>query len=364
MKRLGVIMAGGSGERFWPLSRRDRPKQLLQLTGSGATMLQEAVDRLAALTEPEFAWIAAAPHLVEPIRHSLPNFEARNILAEPHKRNTSGCLVWVAANLLAREPDARTDWSMAVVTADHRIAPTEGFARTARAALEVAEATGGLCTLGIPPTRPETGFGYIELSNERVPNSEGIEACKVERFREKPNLADAQIYVASGRFLWNSGMFFWTLDGFLKELEAAQPEIYAAIEPIAQALRDNNPVEAAQIFESLPSISIDYALMEKSSRVYVARADFDWDDLGSWDALDRSFERDSNNNVCVGDAVVLDSKDCVVYNAEPGVVPALIGVEGLVVVVTSDAVLVCPKDRAQEVRRAVEDLTKRGLGRT
>lgn len=358
-------MAGGSGERFWPLSRRDRPKQLLQLTDSGRTMLEEAVDRLHAFTAPEDVWIAAAPHLVDPIRASMPDFAVPNILAEPHKRNTSGCLIWVVANLLARDPDARKTWSMAVVTADHRISPTTGFAATAKAALEVAERTGGLSTIGIPPTRPETGFGYIEVApGSAQANQEGVDVDKVARFREKPNLEDAQAYVASGNFLWNSGMFFWTVDGFMTELESAHLEMASSVVPIAEALRSGNVAEANRIFEGLPNISIDYALMERASQVYVARAAFDWDDLGSWDALDRSFARDEAGNVVQGESVLIDARDNIVYGGNSTVATCLLGVEGLVVVVTEDSVLVCPKDRAQDVRKLVEELKARNLGRT
>lgn len=355
MRRLGVIMAGGSGERFWPLSRKSRPKQLLRLTPAGETMLGEAVDRARTLCGAENVWIAAAPHLRAAIAAALEGFPSRDILAEPHKRNTAGCLVWVAANLLARDSDARGNWSMAVVTADHRITPTEGFERTARAALETVERDGGLATIGIPPTRPETGFGYIEVGPS-ASDHEGIAVHAVQRFREKPSLEDARAYVESGRFLWNSGMFFWTLDGFLAELEVAAPVLAAAIPDIAHALATGDEAEASRVFEALPSISIDYALMEKARRVFVARADFEWDDLGSWDALDRSFPRDESGNVTVGDTVLVDTRDCVVYSANPQVVTAVVGMEDVVVVVTDDAVLVCPKSRSQEVRRVVEEL--------
>ena len=352
-------MAGGSGERFWPLSRKSRPKQLLQLTEGGKTMLEEAVERAAAVCGADNVWIAAAPHLRTPIADALTGFPCDSVLAEPHKRNTAGCLVWVAANLLARDPQARGEWSMAVLTADHRIAPLDGFARTARAALETVEREGGLATIGIPPRRPETGFGYIEVGPATA-TLEGIAVHAVERFREKPSIEDARAYVDSGRFLWNSGMFFWTLDAFLGELENADPALSAPIPEIARALARGDEAEAARIFETLPSISIDYALMERARRVFVARADFEWDDLGSWDALDRSFPRDTCGNVAVGDSVLVDARGCIVYGAVPEVTTAVVGLEDVVVVVTPDAVLVCPKSRSQEVRKVVEELAARG----
>lgn len=364
-RRIAVIMAGGSGERFWPLSRKDHPKQLLRLADPHKTLIEQTVDRVQPMVGQENVWVATAPHLVGPIGQSLqgtiPN---QRLLAEPHKRNTAGCMVWLAANLLAGDPQAEENLSMAVVAADHRIVPAEGFLRTMDAALKVAEETGGLVTMGIRPDRPETGYGYIETAHDPKAILDGVRVLPVTSFREKPAREQAQEYVASGRFLWNSGSFFWTLRGFLNELSHAAPELHAATHTIAQSLREGKTEQAVQQFEALPNISIDYALMEKAKQVYVAEAAFDWDDVGAWDALDRSLPSDEHGNVAQGEPVLVDTRDCIIVSEAPGVVTTVLGMDGVAVIVTPDAVLVMPKGRAQEVKRVVEELKARGIDRT
>ncbi len=357
-------MAGGAGERFWPLSRKLRPKQLLKLASPDKALLEQTFERLSPLVGEENVFLATAPHLVEPSGQVVPAFRGDQVLAEPWKRNTAGCLVWVAANLLARDPSARETISMAVLAADHRISPDEGNRRTIDAALTVAERTGGLVTIGIPATRPETGYGYIEI--DRTKPSEGDDEVKVwhvGRFREKPSREDAERFIAEGNFLWNSGTFFWTLDGFLTELESADPVLYAAIFDIANKLRSGDVAAAENAFEALPNISIDYALMEKARQVYVAEAIFDWDDVGSWDALDRSLEPDESGNIRQGTTVVLDSKGSIIVNDSDKAVVCALGVENLAIVVTEDAVLVIPKERSQEVKKLVEALNAAGIDR-
>jgi len=361
MRRVAVIMAGGSGERFWPLSRWLRPKQLLPLSGTGRTMIQDTVDRLLGPFDPSDIVVATAPHLVEPIAAQLPELPSANILAEPHKRNTAGCLVWIAAGLLAEDPGARATTSMAVVASDHQIEPAAGFQRTVATALDAAEAGRGLGTIGIAPDRAETGYGYIEVDPSTWSGAPRV--GRVAAFREKPSQEDAERYVASGRCLWNSGMFFWTVDGFLSELERVAPDLADATMAIADLLRQGEREAAERRFAEVRSISIDYALMEQASEVFVVEADFQWDDLGAWDALPRSKGVDDHGNVLEGGIVALDTRDSVVVNASADVVACLMGVEGLAVVVTDDAVLVCPKHRAQEVRRIVEKLREQGIDR-
>lgn len=361
-ERYAVIMAGGSGERFWPLSRQTRPKQLLKLAHPEHTLLEQTVNRLAGLVPTENILIATAPHLVGPSQAHLIGLPAANIQAEPHKRNTAGCLVWVAANLLAKDPDARAKVSMAVLAADHRISPDDGFQATVSKALDVAENHNSIVTIGIKPDRPETGYGYIEVDQTSANQGDDRVVIRaVKQFREKPDAATAEQFLASGGFLWNSGTFFWTLDTFLTELENAAPELYQATLRLADLLRTGDSQGASEAFAALPSISIDYALMEKARKVAVAQAAFDWDDVGAWDALDRSLPTDEQQNVGRGDVVSVDSKSCIVVNDHPGITTCLLGVEGLVVVVTEDAVLVCPKERAQDVRAVVEALKNKGV---
>lgn len=364
-RRIAVVMAGGSGERFWPLSRRLRPKQLLRLASPDKALLHQTVERLEPLIGAENVLIATAPYLVEPSREASPSTPPENVLAEPHKRNTAGCLVWVAATILSREPNARESTSIAVVAADHKISPDEGFRATVDAALSHAEKHGGIVTIGIRPERPETGYGYIQY-DPAAPNegSDRVAIRPVVRFQEKPHDVEAELFCARGDYLWNSGTFFWTLDTFLTQLEAAAPDLYAAVERIAGLLAAGKIVEAEDAFARIPSISIDYALMEKASNVSVAEAAFEWDDVGSWDALDRSLVPDGEGNVQQGETVLVDVCNSIVVNENPQVVATLLGVEGLVVVVTEDAVLVCPKDKAQQVRKVVEKLRERGIDRT
>jgi mannose-1-phosphate guanylyltransferase len=365
-ERVAVILAGGSGERFWPLSRRLRPKQLLCLTRPNETMLGEAVRRISGLIPPQRVFVITSRALVEPIRAAGIGTPPENIVGEPCKRNTCGALVYAAAELLARLGEgAAASTAMAVLTADHAIADHEGFRATVDAALAAAERRGALVTIGIRPARPETGYGYIEADKDAKAQEtrEGAAtALAVASFREKPDLATAEKFVASGNFYWNSGMFFWRLDTFLGELGHAAPAMAQAVRALSAALRARDAARVDRLFESLDDISIDYALMEKTANVLMVPAGFVWDDLGSWDALDRTLARDAAGNVAVGDPVLIDVRDSIVYN-EPGGekrAVSVIGVEGLAVVVSDDAVLVVPKARAQEVKKAVAALKERG----
>jgi len=344
-RRVAVIMAGGSGERFWPVSTRLRPKQFLRLASPDQTLLSQAADRAAAVASPDSVYIATGTHLVEPSLADCRNIDADHVLAEPAKRNTAGCLIWAAANLIARHPDDWATTSMAVLTADQRIDPVAAFVRTVNQALTTAESTGGLVTIGIPPTRPETGFGYVECGE---PESG---ALRVVRFREKPDAVTAEEFIRAGNFLWNSGMFFWTLPAFVAALERAQPEMAQKLRIIAGQLADGDQAATTTTFESLPNLSIDYALMEKADQVFVVPAEFEWDDLGSWDALSRSLPLDESGNVLQGRARQLDSAECVIYNERDDIEVAILGVEGLAVVVSEGQVMVVPKEMAQEVKR-------------
>lgn len=350
--RIAVIMAGGSGERFWPLSRPDRPKQLLKLTSPDETMLEEAVNRISPLVGDDNVYVATSSTLHETIRGADVVPEVR-VLAEPLRRNTLGCLVWVAASLLANDDHGV---SVAVLTADHKINEPEKFRKTVEMALETAERTGGLVTIGIRPDRPETGYGYVEYDPERTERVGDREAYASRSFREKPDLATAESFVSSGNFLWNAGMFFYTLDGFLRELEQAQPEAYAVTLRIAEHLKANDNEAAVSAFEELPNLSIDYALMEKAKSVFVVPSDFPWDDVGAWDSLERSLGADDTENVRQGSSTIVDGRGNIVVNDRPGTNVGIVGLNDIIVVVTEDAVLVCPKSDAQRVKEIVKAL--------
>lgn len=348
MKRVAVIMAGGSGERFWPVSTKERPKQFLHLASPEKPLIAEAVERGAAVAGLDATYIATGRHLVEGSLSAVPGLPAENILAEPCKRNTLGCLVWVAASLMAAEPGGWSETTVAVLTADQRIHPMSGFQSTVTKAMEAAEAHGGIAVIGVRPTRPETGFGYVESGE---PSGS---ALRVVRFREKPDLATAEEFLAAGTFLWNSGMFFYTLATFMRELDRQAPDVATTTRTLAELIRTGEQERADEVFASLPNLSIDYAVMERADPVFVVPAEFEWDDLGAWDALARSYKADDAGNVVQGQAHMIEANGNTVYVHGTDQTVSLLGVEDLVVVVTEGRVLVLPKHRAQEVKRFLQ----------
>ena len=345
-QRVAVVMAGGSGERFWPLSTAARPKQLLNLTNPDRTMIEEAVERLKPLVGDDGVYVSTTTALLGPIQGAGVVAEDR-ILAEPLRRNTLGALVWVVASLVAR---GMADASVAIVTADHAIGEVGRFQATVAAALEAAESTGGLVTIGVTPDRAETGYGYIERAEEAVDLESGRQAHAARSFREKPDAATAEAYVATGRFLWNAGMFFFTVEGFRAALASTQPGASAILDAVAARLKAGDAKGAEEAFAELESISFDYAVMERADTVHVVESDFPWDDVGAWDALERTLGTDDDGNVVVGPAATLDTKGCVVYNDTSNLAVGVLGLTDVVVVVTESGVLVCPKGDVQRVR--------------
>lgn len=341
-------MAGGSGERFWPVSTREHPKQFLNLADPTQNLLQQAVSRAEKLVGTENTGISTTTILQEKSAQACPQLPSQNVLAEPAKRNTAGALVWLAANLIAKYP---TDWAtttVAVLTADQQITPQSEFESTISKALQTTEDHGSIVTIGIRPDRPETGFGYIQVGKQ-----EDL-AFQVDEFKEKPSLPTAEKYLASGNYLWNAGMFFYTLATFMAELEQAQPEMARITRNIAAHLANNQQSQAIESFESLPSISIDFALMENAKKVHVVEATFEWDDLGSWDAIARSYPQDENKNVAVGSAELIDSAGSIIYNTQPDKTINLLGTNDIVVVTTAENILVCPKNRVQDVKKFIK----------
>lgn len=333
MKKVGIVMAGGWGERFWPLSTPERPKQLLDLTGSGKSLLAEAVERIQPLVDEV---VLSTSQTLAPTLAASGLVPEANVIAEPAKRNTGGALIWVMAELQRREG---THFLAAVVTADHAIRPVQAFQHDVRAAMALALYEEALVVIGIPPTRPETGFGYVKF---------GV-GSEVLGFVEKPDVVQAAKYVASGDTLWNSGMFFWRSDIFAKELEGAHPAAGKAYFLIPRVEHD----EAVRLFDGLPDLSIDYLLMEKSKRIKGVRASFEWDDLGSWDALRRVLPLDNQGNAVVGPVRLFDCSGCVVYNATPRQT-TVIGCRDMIVVSCEEHDLVLPLSQAQAVRRAAQ----------
>jgi len=336
-----LILAGGSGTRFWPLSRQRRPKQLLPMAGE-QSLMQVTVARLRPLVEPESVWVCTTSRLAGAVAQQLPDVPPSQILAEPEGRNTAPAIGWAVSQM----PSEVQEGVVAVLPADHFMADEQSFRSVLGSAARIAETEGRIMTLGVSATRPEIGYGYLELG-EILNQETGLR--KVVRFTEKPDQATAQLFFDSGNYLWNAGIFVFPGQLLLRRLAEYQPEIASGL----AALRAD-PERLAKIYGSLPSISIDHAVMEKLGDLGTLPLDCGWSDLGSWEALWELLDKDAVGNVMRGSGVVIDSKDNLIY-ADSGTV-SLVGVEGLVVVKTADAVLVVPKERSQEVRRIIAEL--------
>jgi mannose-1-phosphate guanylyltransferase len=349
MRLHAVILAGGRGERFWPLSRRSRPKQFLPLLDE-RPMLTHTIDRLQGLVEPRDIWVFTARDLLDQALDLAPDAPASQVIGEPVGKNTAPAIAlasrWIEAS--------GSDSVVAVLPSDHRVEPAERFREELRRAGEAALERGAIVTFGIPPTRPETGYGYIEAGDAVEP---GSPFHPVKAFREKPDQATAARYAGDGRHLWNAGMFVFPARVMLEEIRGLKPEIAALLDRVPKGAAGRSAAALERFYGEAPSISIDYAVMERSTRALVAKAGFAWDDLGSWAALASPEERDGSGNVARGEAVLHDCKNVVSF-AEGGLVAAL-GVEDLVIVRTKDATLVCRRDRAQEIRSIVERLRGR-----
>jgi len=362
--RIAVIMAGGMGERFWPISRPDRPKQLLPLAAGGRTLLADTVRRLYGLVSDEHMLVVTGRGLREPIIASDMPVIPEQVVAEPARRNTLGAVAWAVAWVLGRLGVPADEAVLAIIPADQHVGDLDAFDEDIKLALGAAEENDALVTIGIPPTRPETGYGYIELAPQGLRLADGSggggKLRSVARFREKPDFNTAAEFVRSGHFLWNAGMFFWRISVFLAELQRVSPPIAATIRSIAEALAEGDDDGAAERFGELPTISIDYALMERAERVLVVRAGFPWDDLGAWDAWLRVQTGDETGNVAQGDALLVDCRECAVYNDLGERLPvAVVGLDGVVVAVGEDGILVAPLSRAQEVREVALEMRRR-----
>jgi mannose-1-phosphate guanylyltransferase len=336
---FALILAGGRGTRFWPLSRRALPKQCLSLDG-GPTLLQRTVSRLSPLIPPERVIVVTGPDMVEPVRAQLP---ACTVLVEPSGRNTAPAIIWGAVEVSRRGGD-----QMVVLPSDHHIADEAAF-RDAIATALGASADGALLTLGIRPTRPETGFGWIEPGDGPGPD------LPVRRFVEKPPLTVAEVMYADGRHLWNAGMFVWRVDALLEAVAAHLPGATRAV------MRLGAGASIEEVWADFEATSIDYGIMEKAERVRTLPVDFGWSDVGSWPALAEVLEREDWGAGTADVVIARDAAQNLVHAR--GKLVALLGVDNLIVVDTEDALLVARRDRAQEVRHLLEEIERRGLGR-
>jgi mannose-1-phosphate guanylyltransferase len=347
MRLYPVILAGGRGERFWPLSRRARPKQLLPLL-SDRPMIADTLERLRGLAPPSDTIVLTARDLVEGVRQALPEVPPERVIGEPVGKNTAPAVA-LASHWLR---DAGDDAVAAILPSDHRIGPPERFREELAFAGRLALERRAIVTFGIPPTRPETGYGYIEVGPAVEP---GSPVHRVAAFREKPDRETAGRYAADGKHLWNAGLFVFSPAVMLEEVRAHAPEIARLLDGQPAGVGEWDPDRLGRYYEAAPSISIDYAVMERSQRALVARAGFEWDDVGSWAALASDpASGDPAENRARGVALLEDCRGVIAFG-EGGLIAAL-GVSDLVIVRTGDVTLVCPRDRAQEVKTLVARL--------
>lgn len=345
-----VIMAGGKGERFWPLSRAGSPKQFLKIL-SNKTLLEETLDRIASLLPLERTVIVAGENFKKQILEKVKSLSEKNLLIEPEGKNTCLAIGLAAAHLFKKDRQA----VMMVLPSDHAIQPKERLARILSAAAEAALSGDYLITIGVIPTRAETGYGYIELGGKETA-ADGVELFKVARFKEKPNRVVAQEYYLDRKHLWNSGIFVWSAASFLKALEQHQPHLHPLLKTYSEAIGKAGEWEERQkLFAGAEAVSVDCAVLEKAANVLTIQSDFMWDDVGSFLALERVLKKDRENNLCVGTAELLSSYETTVINEGNGIVVTF-GVSDLVVVKTDDIVLVAHKTRAADLKEVTEKL--------
>ncbi|HQX63802.1 MAG TPA: mannose-1-phosphate guanylyltransferase [Thermomicrobiales bacterium] len=353
---FAVIPAGGSGTRLWPVSRANRPKFLLPLPGP-RTMIQATVDRLAGVVRPENILVITGASHVDEIQRQLPSLDAEQIIAEPLPRGSGPAIGLGAAIALARDPDA----IVGSFAADHVVTENDRFEQAVRSAIEIAR-RGYLVTIGIRPSYPETGYGYIH-SGAEIGTQHGIDAREVDRFKEKPDIETAERYVASGEYLWNASMFVWKAGVLMEEMRRYLPDLADALERIARDW-DTPRREAtlSAIWPTVPDITIDHGILEHSTRVAVVPASFGWTDLGDWNglgAMSAGCDDDPDENLAINaELIVHDSRGSFIFGQ--GRLVALLGLENVVVIDTDDALLICDRSRTQEVKQIVEQLRARG----
>lgn len=343
MNAYAVILAGGNGERLWPLSTPERPKQFVSLFG-GKPLIRHAADRLKEVIPAERIFVLTANHLVKMTRKALPHIPKANIIGEPCRRDTAAAVA-VACGLVKKHGGG--DAVGCILTADQLMTPETEFRRALKDAVRAAAGSSSIVTMGIVPDRPATGYGYIECG-DLVELKTKTRFRLTKRFVEKPNEKTARKYLRKGGFCWNSGMFIWRADSLAKAFSKAAPDIGGLIDKVAQA--KNVGVLLARAYPAVRAISFDYAVMEKIDDILVAESSFEWDDVGSWTSVANHFASDGNGNVCIGKTLLHEVSDSIVVG-EDGHITALIGVEDIVVVNTEYATLVCPKNRVQDIKK-------------
>jgi mannose-1-phosphate guanylyltransferase len=368
MKICAVIMAGGVGTRFWPYSREARPKQLLDVLHNGKSLLQSTLERTKTFADPADTLIITSRTHIEPLKAQAAGIPSENIIAEPFGKNTAPCIALAAKLLRERHGD---DTVMFVLPADHLIKNEKEFSRLMDVGVRLAAETKGLVTLGIHPTRPETGYGYIQLDDSDLPTKHDLpsisefelrDVFRVHRFAEKPDVDTALRFIESGDFLWNSGMFLWRVDAIDAALRLYTDGIMEHIDTLPSVADPAFQTRLVDVYSKVRGVSIDYSVMERAKNVYVLRAStLGWSDLGSWDEVWRLSERDMQNNVVGsdGNVIVRNSKGCLALSQSPKLI-VLNGVSDLVVIDAGDAILIAHREKAQTVKDVVDYLKRNG----
>lgn len=336
-----VIMAGGIGSRFWPMSTPECPKQFIDVMGCGRTLIQLTVDRFKGICDPHHVWIVTSQQYIDLVQQQLPEIPAENILAEPCRRNTAPCIAYVAWKIQQRYPDA----NIVVTPSDALVVDTAEFRRVIKQALDFTHNSDAIVTIGIRPSRPETGYGYIAAAQQ----VHG-EICKVEQFKEKPCLEVAKSYLEAGNYLWNAGIFVWNVSTITQSITQYQPELAEIFNQIAPSLfTPDEPKVIARLFPTCPNISIDYAVMEKSPNIFVHPADFGWSDLGTWGSLHTHIPHDECGNATVGNVAMYDSAHCIVHAPQCRRV-IVQGLNGYIVAEKNGTLLICKLDEEQRIK--------------
>ncbi|WP_278682049.1 mannose-1-phosphate guanylyltransferase/mannose-6-phosphate isomerase [Paraclostridium bifermentans] len=352
MNIFNVIMAGGGGTRFWPMSRQASPKQLLNLSGVD-TLINETIDRISSISDKKNLYIVTNETQSDLLKETVQDkCIHENVLQEPSARNTAAAIGFAAFSIMKKHGDG----VMCVYPADHYIKDEEGYINTINDAIKVASENDKLVTIGINPTFPSTGYGYINFDKDE---SYDNGAYKVLEFVEKPNYEKAKEYVKSQKYVWNSGMFVWKVSKILEDFKRYLPKVYDKLEQLSKYIGTDKEFEMIkQIYPTIPSISIDYGIMERSDDVVVVPGEFGWNDVGSWDVLGAIYDTDEQGNIKRGETISIDTENSVVYSEDKLI--ATVGIKDLIVVSTEDAVMVCKKDKAQDVKLIVEKLKEEG----
>jgi mannose-1-phosphate guanylyltransferase len=346
-----LIMCGGSGSRFWPKSRKAYPKQFLKAVGQ-KTMIQRTFERINNFLPRENIYVVTNKIYVEIIHQQLPDLKPENLIVEPLQKETATCIGHSAVKFMKRDPEA----VMIVLPSDHYIEDEKQFINTLQQGLLIAENNKALITIGVKPTRPETAYGYIQ-TGKSLEGDWLIDTYKAKRFTEKPNKEKAREFIEKGTYLWNSGIFIWKASVLLKQYKKYLPEIYEILKKIKDVIdTDGEEIALEEEYEKIEGISIDYGIMEKSKDVYVMECNFRWDDIGNWAAMQGYMDRDESDNYTKGDFCHVDSRDCIVYGGKRLI--AAVGINDLIIVDTDDVLLVCGRERDQDIKELINKLKK------